>query len=243
MGALITYGSYVSKRENVISSAAMITLTDVGIAFIAGLMMFPFVFSQGIEPTGGAGLIFITLPGIFQSLGPSLGIFIGSLFFMLLSFAALTSTVSLLEVPVSYLVDEHKLPRKTAVWGTAGFIFIIGIPSLLANGASDFFTNFMFIPGDNVAGYDGYTDFMTIIGYIANDTLLPLGGLLISSFAAYVWKKENLNEEIKIGYSGYSGSFVESFVNFAITYLCPVILGLVFVFTLLDRFVGIHLVG
>ena len=243
MGALITYGSYVSKRENVISSAAMITLTDVGIAFIAGLMMFPFVFSQGIEPTGGAGLIFITIPGIFQSLGPSLGIFIGSLFFMLLSFAALTSTVSLLEVPVSYLVDEHKLPRKTAVWGTAGFIFIIGIPSLLANGASDFFTNFMFIPGDNVAGYDGYTDFMTIIGYIANDTLLPLGGLLISSFAAYVWKKENLNEEIKIGYSGYSGSFVESFVNFAITYLCPVILGLVFVFTLLDRFVGIHLVG
>ena len=83
MGALITYGSYLSSRENIVSSAALITLADVGIALIAGLMMFPLVFSQGIEPTGGAGLIFVTLPGVFQSLGPVLGVVIGSLFFLL----------------------------------------------------------------------------------------------------------------------------------------------------------------
>ncbi len=234
MGALITYGSYVSKKENIISSAALITLTDVGIAFLAGLMMFPFVFSQGLEPTGGAGLIFVTLPGIFQSLGPILGIVIGSLFFMLLSFAALTSTVSLLEVPVSYAVDELRWSRKKAVWLIAGFIFVVGIPSLLANGASNFFSNFMYIPGDGKV-----TDFMTVIGYIANDTLLPLGGLLISFFAAYIWRKENLDQEISIGDSSYMGSFVQRFMHFAISFVCPLILAMLFVFTVLDRFLGI----
>jgi NSS family neurotransmitter:Na+ symporter len=116
MGALITYGSYFSKKENIISSVAFITLADVGIAFTAGLMMFPFVFSQGLAPNGGSGLIFVTLPGVFASLGPMLGVFIGALFFLLLSFAALTSTVSLLEVPVAYVIDEYKLKRKKAAW-------------------------------------------------------------------------------------------------------------------------------
>ncbi len=238
MGALITYGSYVSKKENIITSAVWITLTDVGIAFLAGLMMFPFVFSQGIAPTGGAGLIFVTLPGIFQSLGPVLGIVIGSLFFMLLSFAALTSTVSLLEVPVSYAVDELRWSRKKAVWSIAGFIFVVGIPSLLANGASDFFSNFMFIPGDGKV-----TDFMTVIGYIANDTLLPLGGLLISFFAAYIWRKENLDQEISTGDDSYLDSFVQKFMHVTISFICPLILAMLFVFTVLDRFLGIKVFG
>jgi len=228
MGALITYGSYVSKKENIISSAALITLTDVGIAFFAGLMMFPFVFSLGLEPSGGPGLIFVTLPQAFQTLGPTLGIIIGSLFFMLLSFAALTSTVSLLEVPVSYMVDEHNWPRRKAVWAIAGFIFVIGIPSLLANGASTFFSTF--------AG----SDFMTFIGYIANDTLLPLGGCLITFFAAYVWKKHNLSEEIAEGNPNYKGSAVETFINIAISYICPALLAIITFFTILSRFFGIN---
>ncbi len=94
MGALITYGSYVSKKDNIVSAAASITLMDVGVATLAGFMIFPFVFSQGIETSGGPGLIFVTLPGIFESLGPILGIVVGSLFFLLLSFAAFTSTNS-----------------------------------------------------------------------------------------------------------------------------------------------------
>ena len=235
MGALITYGSYLDRQENIISSAALITLADVGIAFLAGMMMFPFVFSQGLAPTGGPGLIFVTLPGIFQTLGPSLGIFIGGVFFLLLSFAALTSTVSLLEVPVAYLVDEHKLPRKRAVWITAIIIFVVGIPSLLANGASDFFTNFI-----TYIGADSATDFMTFVGHIANDSFLPLGGLLIVSFAAYVWKKENLNKEIESGHPEFQGSFVEKYIDFAITYLCPIILGVIFIITVLNRFFGVE---
>ena len=236
MGTFITYGSYVSKKENIVTSAALITLSDVGIAFLAGLMMFPFVFSQGLPPTGGPGLIFATLPGIFESFGPTLGIFIGSAFFLLLSFAALTSTVSLLEVPVSYIVDEHKIKRKTAVIIAASVIFLIGIPSLLSNGGSSYFTNFI-----TYIGAEKATDFMTFVGHIANDSFLPFGGAMIAIFTAYVWKKNNLNEEIEQGYEGFEGSLVERFIDFSITYLAPVILIGIFILTVLDRFFGIQL--
>ena len=233
MGALITYGSYVSKRENIISSAAIITLTDVGIAFIAGLMMFPFVFSQNLEPNGGPGLIFVTLPGVFQTLGPLLGVVIGSLFFLLLSFAALTSTVSLLEVPVSYLVDERNMPRKKAVWLTAGGIFLVGIPSLLSNGSSEFWTAFTHLPGR-----EDPVSFMTLIEFVASDSFLPLGGFLISVFTAYVWRTASLDEEVAIGNDGFLGSPLQKFLNFGIQFLAPVILGIIFVLTVLDRFWG-----
>jgi len=240
MGALITYGSYVSKEDNIISSAVYITLFDVGIAFIAGLMMFPlvaYITHGSMEGAGqGEGLIFTTLPGVFESLGPTLGIFIGSLFFLLLSFAALTSTVSLLEVPVAYVVDEMKVRRSRAVWGMAVLIFLIGIPSLLSHGASNFFTNFItYLGADNPTGFMGFAQ------NVANDTFLPLGGCLISIFAAYVWKKHNLNEEIGQGFKGYEGSLVQKYISFAITILSPVILGTLFILTLFQTFFGINL--
>ncbi|MEM7551391.1 MAG: sodium-dependent transporter [Bacteroidota bacterium] len=238
MGALITYGSYVSKKENIISAAALITLADVGIAFIAGLMMFPLVayLTNGTMEgaSQGAGLIFATLPGVFESLGPNLGIFIGSIFFLLLSFAALTSTVSLLEVPVAYVVDEHNVPRKKAVWLIAGLIFLIGIPSLVSYGGSDFFTNFV-----TYFNATKPTAFMDFIQHIANDSFLPLGGFMITFFAAYVWKKHNLHEEISVGFGKYKDSFVLKYIDFAISYLCPAILGALFVLTVLNRFFGI----
>ena len=134
MGMLITYGSYVDDKNNIVNSAALITLADVGIAFLSGLIIFPFVFSSGIETQGGAGLIFEVFPKIFENLGNTTGIIVGSTFFILLSFAAITSTVSLLEVPVSYLVDEYKVDRKYSVWIVAITILIIGIPSALSQG-------------------------------------------------------------------------------------------------------------
>ncbi len=238
MGALITYGSYLSKKDNIISSATFITLADVGIAFIAGLMMFPFVaFNLGgdMSPVmagevGGPGLIFVTLPGVFQTLGSTLGMFIGSFFFLLLSFAALTSTVSLLEVPVSYMVDEFHIPRLRAVALVASFIFLFGIPSLIGNGYSEFFTSGFNIPGS--------ADFMSFLGKLA-DIMLLFGGCCIVSFAAYIWKKENLHEELAQGYDGYHASFVKTFVNFTVSYVSPILLALLFVMVLLDNFFGI----
>ncbi|TQV84894.1 sodium-dependent transporter [Aliikangiella coralliicola] len=237
MGALITYGSYVNREDNIVSSASLITLTDVGVAVLAGFMIFPFVFSQGIETDGGAGLIFITLPGVFESLGSTLGVVIGGLFFLLLSFAAFTSTISLLEVPTSYMVDEHKIERSKATWIVALIIFAVGIPSLLSNGAVEALGKFASLPGT------GTLDFMTFVGLIANDLFLPLGGFLIAVFTIYVWKKENFNEELTHGDSHLKGSWLQSYVNFALSYICPLLLGLIFLVTVLDSFFGVKLIN
>ncbi len=237
MGALITYGSYLSKKENIISSSAYITLFDVGIAFIAGLMMFPLVaYNSGGDMTnitGGPGLIFATLPKVFASFGPTLGIVVGSFFFLLLSFAALTSTVSLLEVPVSYIVDELKMSRKKAVWIMATIIFVCGLPSLVGNGYSEFFTRFVRYFGD-----ESPTDFMTFLGHLA-DILLLFGGSLIVFFAAYVWKRHNLHEELATGYEGYHQSIIKKLLDFAVTYVTPFLLFAMFILVILSNFFGI----
>lgn len=239
MGALITYGSYVGKNDNIVTSAALITLTDVGIALIAGLMIFPLIgyMTEGaMSDVGrGPGLIFVTLPQIFGTIGGTLGAVVGTTFFILLCFAALTSTVSLLEVPVSYIVDEKNIKRSKAVWMVAGFIYLIGIPSLLGNGYSDFFSNFI-----TYVGAESSTDFLSFVGHVANDTLLPLGGCLIAFFAGHVWKKANLDEELAQGAPGYKGSFIQKYLNFAVSYLAPIVLGTLFVLTVLGTFFGIN---
>jgi neurotransmitter:Na+ symporter, NSS family len=237
MGALITYGSYVSKNDNIVSSAASITLMDVGVATLAGFMIFPFVFSQGIQTDGGPGLIFVTLPGIFESLGAVFGVLVGGLFFLLLSFAAFTSTISLLEVPTAYMVDEQKIKRSKATWIVAIIIFLVGIPSMLSAGAVDSLTNFITLKG---AGDKGFMDFVALI---ASDTFLPLGGFMISVFTAYVWKKENFNLEMANGDEEITGSFLQKYVDFAIGYICPLLLGTIFIITVLDNFLGIRILN
>ena len=241
MGALITYGSYVGRNDNIITSAAFITLADVGIALIAGLMIFPligYMTAGAMEDVGrGPALIFVTLPQIFGSIGGVLGSIVGTVFFTLLCFAALTSTVSLLEVPVAYVVDELGVRRKRAVWIVAIGIFIVGIPSLLGNGYSDFFTSFI-----TYVGAEKATDFLSFMNHIANDTLLPLGGCLIVFFAAHIWKKHNLDEELSHGSPSYKGSLVQKYLNFAVSYLAPLVLGILFVFTVLSTFFGIKII-
>ncbi len=237
MGALITYGSYVGRDQNIVSAGAMITLCDVGIAFLAGFMLFPFVFSQGIEPAGGAGLIFVTLPGVFETLGPNMGVVVGVLFFLLLTFAALTSTVSLLEVPTSYVVDEHGVERKKAVWIIAMVIFLIGVPSMLSNGTVDWLSSFVTLPG-----HDNAISFMDFVEDLAADSFLPVGGFLIAFFAAWIWRKENLNEELAAGDPSIRGTLLQKYIDFAIGYICPLMLGVIAVVTILDRFFGIELI-
>ncbi len=241
MGALITYGSYLSKNENVIVSAAQITLMDVGIAFIAGLMIFPLVsFNNGGDMSmvaadqAGPGLIFVTLPGVFETIG-SWGSFVGAFFFLLLSFAALTSTVSLLEVPVSYVIDEYKMKRRTAVIIMSVIIFVIGIPSLLSGGYSQFFTSSFKLPGLRDS------DFMTFFAGIA-DSFLLLGGFFIVVFGAYVWKKENLNNELANGYPGFETSIIRKLFNFAITIVCPIMLAFLFIVVVLNNFFGVAII-
>lgn len=234
LGALMTYGSYLSRKENIVSAAAMITLADVGIAFLAGMMIFPFVFSQGIQPEGGAGLIFMTMPGIFETMGPKLGIVIGASFFLLLAFAALTSTISLMELPVAYLVDKHRVKRKYAVWYAASVIFLLGIPSMIGNGYSEFFTNFI-----TYVGASQPVNFMDFVTDIASNTLLPFGGLMVSIFSIYVWKRRKLFRELTHGNPTFTKTFVARYIGFSLQYVAPPVLGAIFIITILEIFFGV----
>ena len=235
MGALITYGSYISKQDNIISSAAIVTAADFSVAFLSGLLIFPLVFSQGQEPTAGPGLVFIALPGIFEAMGPMTGRIVGGGFFLLLSVAALTSTISLLEVPVSYLVDERKVKRGPAVAILAALIFLIGLPSMWSQGAVEAFSAGGFL------SYEG-TDksFLDLVDDVFNTTGLPLGGFLLSLFVAFRWKTHGLAQEILSGNPGFEGSGVQRFINLMITTICPAVLGLITMLTILSKFFGIE---
>lgn len=235
MGALITYGSYISRNDNIVNSATLVTVADTSVAFLAGMMIFPLVFSQGQSPSEGPGLVFVALLGVFQTMGPLVGKIVGGAFFLLLCFAALTSTISLLEVPVAYLVDEKKWARRKAVAVMSAVIFIIGLPSMLGFGAVDAFTHFLTYEGANKSFMDLVQDIFFVIS-------LPLGGFLLSVFIATRWKTENLSEEISHGNPGYKGSFLEKFFNTMIRFVCPVVLGIMFVLTLLQKFFGVELI-
>jgi len=242
MGALITFGSYLKKDTHIVSSAVIITISDVSIAFLAGLMMFPLVayLTKGdlvamSQISGEESFIFETLPAVFQSLGPTLGIVIGSLFFLLLSFAALTSTISLLEVPTAFLVDEKKVPRTKATWGVALVIFLIGIPSMLGAGASETFSKFIQLPG-----MDAPVGFMSFVGMVGGSTFLSLGGFLISLFTAYICKKSNFNQEIEEANETAIARMLRNYVNFAICYVCPIVLGVISIVTILQTYFGVQ---
>lgn len=234
MGALITYGSYLKKKENLFKAAAVVTLADVSVAFLAGLLIFPLVFSQGQEPTAGPGLVFVALPTIFEQMGPLMGRIVGGSFFLLLCFAALTSTISLLEVPVAYLVDERKLKRKKVVFGLAALVFVIGLPSMLSAGAVDFFTNFMHYEGKNKSFLDVISDLFSEVG-------LVFGGFMLTLFITFKWKTKKMTKELSEGNPGYAKSILKSLVNFSITVLSPIILGVIFVITVLQKFFGVSL--
>lgn len=115
MGCMITYGSYLSKSKNLPSNALIVTLMDTIVAILAGLAIFPAVFAYGMEPTAGPGLVFVVVPTIFAEMG-ALGILFSVIFFIALTVAALTSSISLLEVVTAYLIDERGMERKKAVY-------------------------------------------------------------------------------------------------------------------------------
>lgn len=230
MGALITYGSYVEKKQNVVTSAAIITVMDMSVAFLAGLLIFPLVFSQTVSPAQGPALVFVVLPGIFNALGPVLGKVIGGSFFLLLCFAALTSTISLLEVPIAYFVDEKKWPRKIATWSFALLIFIIGLPSMLSMGSVEIFSVLPF-----------YNDKSTLefVSEVFSELCLPLGGCLMCLFIVRKWGQHNMSDEISYGNKKYLGSFLEKYINFTIKYLCPVVLAAFAIMLVLDKILGL----
>jgi NSS family neurotransmitter:Na+ symporter len=174
MGALITYGSYVSKDSRLPGAAVSVAGLDTAFAIIAGIMIFPAVFALGLSPSGGPGLVFVVLPDIFDSI--RLGPIVGIAFFILLGAAALSSAVSLLEVPVAYFMRKFDWSRKQAAITLGVIITLLGIPSSLSFGVLGEVT---IIPGLNI--FDS-------VDFIASSVFLPLGGMIIALFIGWGWK-------------------------------------------------------
>ncbi len=246
MGILITYGSYIDNKTDIVGSAKFVAITDTAVAFTAGLMILPAIFSfdPNIEPgqlsNSGISLIFTFLPKIFLALQVSIGYFgasaIALFFFLLVFFAAITSLVSIIEVPVSYLVTEKKKNRKKALVTllmTAGLLTVF---ALVSYGMVDYFSNFTSYAGQNKPFFDVIID-------VFYDTILPLNGLLLCIFVSYRWKKHNLSDELAIGNDNYKGSWVEKYINFSLGTFIPVIVLGIFLNTVAQKFFAYSLFG
>lgn len=177
MGAMITYGSYMKREVNLLKDAVTVSFLDTVIALIAGIAIYSMVFNYGLEPGQGPGLIFQTLPVLFAETGP----FISVTFFVLLSFAALTSAISLLEVVVSYFVDERKWTRVKATLSLGFLIYLTGLLSAIAA---------LTIP------FRGKEQgFLDIFDFITTNYMLPIGGLLTCLFISWVMPEKDRADE------------------------------------------------
>jgi len=203
MGTMITYGSYINKKDNLVSSAGWVSFSDTLIALLAGLIIFPTLFAiPGISPDSGPSLVFKVFPLVFSKL--SGGQIFGMLFFLLLLVAAITSTISLLEVPVAYFVDERKWSRSKAAVLMGLCAAVLGIPSALSWGGVKFLTKFAF-----------WAKVDLIFGNIS----LAFGALLICLFVGWVWGVKKAIEEIKSGSSKFT---IRNIWMFSIKFISPI---------------------
>jgi len=213
MGCMIVYGSYLKKDQDIPANSYWIAGADTGIALLAGFAIFPAVFAFGLEPGAGPGLTFITVPAVFAAMGP-VGHFFGILFFFLLTIAALTSAISLLEVVSAYFIDEAKWNRKKAVWIMGIIIFLLGVPSSLGLGI---WSNVKILGG---------RDILDSLDFVASNILLPLGGFLLCIFIGWYWGTDKAIEEANTGAKGaitLGGGY-----RFLIKYVAPIAIFIVF---------------
>ncbi|MFH2050642.1 MAG: sodium-dependent transporter [bacterium] len=203
MGAMITYGSYMRKDENLMKNAIVVSFLDTLIALMAGVAIFSLVFHYGMEPGQSVGLIFKTLPVLFAETGPWVSI----PFFILLSFAALTSGISLLEVVVSYFIDQRNWSRKTATMVMGGLIYLFGILSAVSAWTVPF------------RGKD--QSFFDIFDFISTNYMLPIGGFLTCLYIAWVMKDKDRSDEF-----GSKGPLYKGLM-FILRYVTPIALILV----------------
>ena len=245
MGILITYGSYVSKRESISGGAKMVALVDTSVAFFAGLLILPaiFAFNPAIDTaelsTSSVSLVFTFLPKIFLSLQDVVGYFganlFASAFFLLVFFAALTSQVSILQVPISAFQDELGYSRFKSVLALGACAALLVIACTVSFGMVAFFTDFISYGGADKSFFDLVID-------VFYDTILPLNGFIVCLFVTYRWRQTNFNRELEEGDSEFKGTLTERYVNFSLRTFIPVVLFLVFINTVFIKFFGFSLV-
>lgn len=216
MGILITYGSYIKKEDNLTSTAFSVILADTFIALLAGLVIFPAAFSFGVKPEAGMGLVFNTLPMLFNQMTG--GYWFCLVFFVLLAIAALTSTISLLEVAVAYLSEEFHIKRLWATVLACAGTMVLGVFASLS------------LMSDSPFARDGYTVF-SMLDFLSSNILLPLGGLLIVIFVGWKLGKQKFFEEVSN--EGTIKASLKKVIFFIIRYLAPVAIAIVFISGLL----------
>jgi NSS family neurotransmitter:Na+ symporter len=246
MGILMTYASYISKKDDIVGSAKMVAITDSLVAFVAGLMVLPAIFSfdPATDPTklsdSSVSMIFVYLPKILLALQNDIGYFGASLvafsFFLLVFFAAITSLVSIVEVPTATLSDRKGISRKKALGILTLATGILTVLCTMSFGMIDWLTSFTSYGG-------GSKSFFDIVYDVFYDTILPLNGLMVCLFVMYRWKKSRLSAELSEGSPHYAGSFMEKYVNFSLSTFIPVILLVIFVNTVATKFLGLKLFG
>ena len=246
MGIMITYGSYLDSKSDVPGAAKLVALTDTAVAFIAGLLILPAVFSFNPDTNtadlsdSSLGMIFSFLPKIFLALQATIGYvgasIVASVFFLLVFFAAITSLVSIFEVPVAAYMDEKQVSRKKSLTVLGALLVIMAVLASMSFGMSDMLTKFVAYAGADKSMFD-------VIYDVFYDTILPFNGFLICIFVIYRWKKANFNAELDKGAPEYKSSLFEKYVDFSVGTFIPLILLLVFINTVALKYFGTALVG
>ena len=210
MGTLITYGSYIKSDNNLLQTVINVTVADTVIAILAGIAIFPAVFAFGIAPSQGPGLIFVTLPNVFHQM-PG-GYVFAILFFILLTVAALTSAISILEVVVAYFIEEFNWKRKFSTVLATILISLLGIICSLSMGEFSSFTFF----GLN---------FFDLVDWISANLLLPVGGLFIALFTGWYLGRKKVQAELAMG--GNMSEVLMSVFIFLVKFISPIAIAIV----------------
>ncbi len=205
MGVLVTYGSYMKKRENIVKMAFSVAALDLFFALMAAIAIIPTLFSFGISPEEGKGMAFIVFPSVLQKIGGSQ--FLMIIFFSVFLLAAITSSISILEVVVSFITDKFAINRKKATVIIVLIAFMLSIVCSLSFGKFSNLTLF----GENIFG---------IFDYIASNILLPLGGICTSLFVGWRFNKEVVKQELSNDNSIKLYGF--KLLLFALRYIAPI---------------------
>lgn len=213
-GTMVTYGSYLSKTDSILNNCLPVAFIDTIVAFLAGLAIFPMVFTVGLSPDSGEPLVFYTLPLVFSQLKG--GYFLAILFFLLLSLAAITSQISAMEPLIAYLMDERKWKRGLAVSMVALSAFLIGVPAALSNSIDPRFTLFG-------------KSFFDLIAYIALEIMVPLGGLLAVLLLAWKWGMKKAYPLLKNSANDFwvDNRWMKGYLWIAIKFVAPILIVLI----------------
>ncbi|MBR5029965.1 MAG: sodium-dependent transporter [Muribaculaceae bacterium] len=211
---LITYSSYFKDDSNLMKDAVTISALDTLVAILAGIVIFPAVFSFGLEPNAGPKLIFETLPTIFQQM-PG-GIIWAVLFFVLLFFASITSTISLSEIPITFMIDEYKISRGKAIAITATLMTIVAVLSALSFSTLSNVTIF----GKNIFDF---------LDYVGPNIFMLLGGLVTAIYVGWVLKKSVVHDQLTNG-GMHRSRFVQPYIILCLRYIAPVAIVVIFLY-------------